>query len=110
MFKFDFKKIKKIFNFNFFEWLYLNRSFGWFFLILFFIFLNFVIIFFNIFLYYRIDRGEIFIVNEEIKNEEKTMIIDKSNLNKIISNFNLKLESLKKLKKEEGVDIIDPSI
>ncbi len=104
----NFKNLKKLFPFK--QGLDIGPSFSWIVVFVFFVFLNIIVVFFNIYLYIQISRGGFFSVEEDFVETTKIIRLSKSKLTKIISSFDDKSKKLDELKGQKPNYVIDPSL
>ena len=83
---------------------------SWVALIVFFSVLNVVVLGASIFLYFKIDKGQIFVSELDKREVSNFNRLRKSELSKVINSFESRKEEFSRLKNENFTSIIDPSL
>ncbi len=86
-----------------------KASRAWFLLIIFFTFVNIIILGYSAYLYFRIDLGKASNSNIEV-NTDEGLRIRKSDFLKVINYFDNKESEFNQLRKDGPTKIIDPSL
>lgn len=110
MIKLFLKNINKNFLTRIFNRINLRILNLWEIFLIFFTILIILIFIFSFQLYFKIERDEIFMIDQELESSEPLVVLNKEKILKIIKAFESKADEFDKLKNKRSEDIIDLSL